>query len=55
MRAAPASKPGITLIAKLADVPIQTVLIHCESPSGNLPQGSCVLRSYSLRSARVPY
>jgi 1-acyl-sn-glycerol-3-phosphate acyltransferase len=25
-------KPGITLIAKLADVPIQTVLIRCESP-----------------------
>ena len=27
-----AFKPGITLIAKLADVPIQTVLIRCESP-----------------------
>src|SRR6185295_6271362 len=27
-----AFKPGITLIAKLAAVPIQTVLIRCESP-----------------------
>ena len=27
-----AFKPGITLIAKLAQVPIQTVLIHSESP-----------------------
>jgi len=27
-----ALKPGVTLIAKLADVPIQTVLIRCESP-----------------------
>src|SRR5678815_917933 len=27
-----AFKPGLTLIAKLAEVPIQTVLIRCESP-----------------------